>query len=56
MGFVEWAFSGIGAGFVLFLLGLVGTKAAKSRKHRQVQKAGDNATQIQSGRDTKVGP
>jgi hypothetical protein len=55
MGWVEWAFSGLGASLVIFVLGFFGTKAVQRRRSvRQIQKAGDNATQIQSGRDTKV--
>jgi hypothetical protein len=55
MGWIEWAFSGLGASLVIFVLGFFGTKAVQRRRSvRQVQKAGDNATQIQSGRDTRA--
>jgi hypothetical protein len=55
MDILEWAFGGIGASLIVFCLGLVGVKAAQRRKKvRQAQRAGDNSSQIQSGRDTKV--
>lgn len=55
VGWIEWAFSGVGAALLVFLLGLFGTKAVRRRTSvRQSQKAGDNAAQVQSGRDTKI--
>lgn len=49
----EWLFSGAG----LTVLGLIGYFFKKKQQLNQKQKAGDNSTQIQGGRDVyaKVG-
>jgi hypothetical protein len=54
---VEWVFSGIGTAIIIFLLGLIGSRvavAARKKRVRQAQKAGDNAIQVQSGRDSRI--
>lgn len=55
---MEWIFSGIGTAILTFVVGLitggtVGYKIAinKKTKTKQTQKAGDNSSQTQIGRD-----
>lgn len=55
---MEWIFSGIGTAILTFIVGLitggtVGYKIAINKKTttKQKQKAGDNSSQIQVGRD-----
>jgi hypothetical protein len=55
MNSMQWIFSGIGTAFIVFLLGLGATRVIRRRAVKQRQKAGDNASQIQSGRDTNLG-
>jgi hypothetical protein len=51
---MHWIFEGIGTALVIFILGLIARSTAKRRRLVQRQRARDHATQIQSGRDTKV--
>jgi hypothetical protein len=52
---MHWILDGIGTALIVFVLGFVTRKVFDRPKLiRQRQRAGDNATQIQSGRDTKV--
>lgn len=52
---MEWVFSGIGTAIVVFFLGVVSSRiAARRKKIRQIQKGGDNAVQVQSGRDSRI--
>lgn len=53
---MHWIFDGIGTAIVVFILGLLGRRAYVRRsRQKQVQRAGDGATQIQSGHDTNIG-
>ena len=51
-------FSGIGTGIVVFGLGLLinNRRSGRSNRVKQSQRAGDNADQVQAGRDISVGP
>lgn len=51
---MEWVFEGIGTALVIALLGGGGAWYWRSKRINQKQKARDNATQVQSGRDTKI--
>ncbi len=55
---MEWIFSGIGTAIITFIVGLISGGAAgykiginKKITTKQKQKAGDNSSQIQIGRD-----
>jgi hypothetical protein len=50
---MEWIFDGIGTAIISFILGLIGGWAAKSYRIKQIQKSGNNSTNIQIGRDFK---
>jgi hypothetical protein len=52
---MHWVFEGIGTALVVFILGLIARPAIKRRRVSQRQRARDQATQVQSGRDTNIG-
>jgi len=51
---MHWIFDGIGTALVVFVFGLIARPAIRRRRISQSQRAGNRATQIQSGRDTKI--
>lgn len=56
MKWIEWVFSGIGTQILSFIVGtIIGYKVGVKNSFRQMQKAGDNAKQIQVGKIKDAG-